>query len=121
MKTKTKALYLILLGIFVLSCNRVDLPEPQIHNFSIDRATFPKRDTVTYTIDAEGDFITFYDGKQVWDISSEEMPYEHIVGRIRFKVTPPADTVWAKLAVTNVYDTDNISTVEDSIKLILLD
>ena len=108
-------------SIVLLSCENKEVPDPKINNFTATPTTFPKRDTISFSIDAEGDFITFYDGKAIIDLSEEEMPYEHIVGRIRFRVTPPADTIWAKISVTNVYDTDNIKTVTDSIQLILLD
>jgi len=103
-----------------MGCKKIDVPEPQINTFTVDRSTFPRRDTVKFTIDAAGDFIKFYDGKAVIDLGDVEMPYEHVVGRIRFNVTGDADTVYAKLAVTNVYDTDHIKSISDSIQLILL-
>ncbi|MEX0981307.1 MAG: hypothetical protein WD577_09635 [Bacteroidales bacterium] len=117
-----KKSYIVLLVIagLAVGCSKTDVPDPEIYTFSVDRTTFPSRDTVKFAIDAAGDFITFYDGKSVIDLSDEEMPYEHIVGKIRFRVTGDADTVYAKLAVTNVYDTDNIKSVNDSIELILL-
>lgn len=117
---KSYILSLVIAGL-LWGCAKVDVPDPKINTFSADPTTFPRRDTITFNIDAEGDFITFYDGKAVIDLSETEMPYEHVVGRIRFNVTAPADTIYAKLAVTNVYDTDNIKSVTDSIKLILLD
>lgn len=112
---------LLVISAIVMSCEKIDLPDPKINTFSADPTTLPKRDPVTFTIDAEGDFISFYDGKTIIDLSEEDMPYTHNVERIRFRVTAPADTVWAKISVTNVYDTDNIKTVSDSIELILLD
>lgn len=112
---------LFIISAIVMSCEKIDLPDPKIHTFTADPTTLPKRDPVTFTIDAEGDFISFYDGKTIIELSQEDMPIEYTVERIRFRVTPPADTVWAKISVTNVYDTDNIKTVSDSIELILLD
>lgn len=112
---------LLVISAIVMSCEKIDLPDPKINTFSADPTSLPKRDPVTFTIDAEGDFISFYDGKTIIDLSDEDMPYTHDVEKIRFRVTPPADTVWAKISVTNVYDTDNIKTVSDSIELILLD
>lgn len=118
-----KRIYIVFLVIaaMTLGCANNDVPEPEIYTFTVDRTTLPSRDTITFNIDAEGDFITFYDGKSVIDLSEMEMPYEHVVGKIRFRVTAPADTVFAKLAVTNVYDTDNLKTKLDSIELILLE
>lgn len=118
-----KKSYIVFLVIAALAigCANNDVPDPEIYTFTVDRTTFPKRDTVVFNIDAEGDFITFYDGKSTLDLSEVEMPYEHTIGRIRFNVTPPADTLYAKLAVTNVYDTDNIKRKVDSIQMILLD
>lgn len=118
-----RKLFTIVLAIsaIAMSCETIDLPDPKINSFTADPTTLPKRDPVTFTIDAEGDFISFYDGKSIIDLSDEEMPYEHNIASIRFRVTPPADTVWAKISVTNVYDTDNIKSVSDSIELILLD
>jgi hypothetical protein len=115
-----KALTITLILASVIACSKHEVPTPVIHEFSANPTTFPRRDTITFTINAEGDFITFFDGKALIDLSGKPMPYSHRVGRIRFNVSPPADTVWAKLAVTNVYDTDNIKSVSDSIELILL-
>ena len=110
-----------LIGLMLTSCENKEVDDPVISTFEATPTSLPKRDTVRFTIDAAGDYITLYDGKAVLDISTEEMPYKHVVGRIRFRVTPPADTIWAKLSVTNVYDTDNIKTKTDSIEIILLD
>lgn len=118
---KRRYLIIALLAVFFVGCNNHQVPDPEINNFSADPTTLPKRDTVTFQIDAVGDFITFYDGKLTIDLSETEMPYEHVVSKIRFNVSPPADTIYAKIAVTNVYDTDNIKTVIDSIEIILLD
>ncbi|MFW5820926.1 MAG: hypothetical protein ACOCWA_06530 [Bacteroidota bacterium] len=112
---------ILVISAIAMGCEKVDLPDPKINTFTADPTSLPKRDPVTFTIDAEGDFISFYDGKSIIDLSEQDMPYEHTVERIRFRVTPPADTVYAKISVTNVYDTDNIISVSDSIQLILLD
>ncbi|MCF8226459.1 MAG: hypothetical protein K9J30_11335 [Bacteroidales bacterium] len=111
----------IVIAGMAFGCSNVDVPEPQIYTFTAEPTSLPKRDTVKFNIDAEGDFIIFYDGKSTIDITEEEMPYKHVVQKIRFNVSAPADTVWARLAVTNVYDADHIKSVEDSIQLILLD
>ena len=117
-----KYIYLfVFVAAMVAGCDRHEVPEPQIHDFTANPTTLPHRDTVSFTIDAEGDHITFYDGKATLDLSDEEMPYESKVGKMRFRVTAPADTVWVKLAVTNVYDAEHIKTKIDSIEIILLD
>lgn len=117
-----KNIFLLALATGMLvSCSKVDLDDPVISNFSAEPTTLPKRDSLTFQIDASGDYITFYDGKSTLDLSDKDMPYTHKAGRLRFRVTPPADTVWAKLAVVNVYDSENIKTKIDSIQLILLD
>jgi hypothetical protein len=118
---KRSYIVLLVIAAITLGCANKDVPDPEIYSFTADPTTLPKRDTVVFNIDAEGDFITFYDGKATIDLSEVEMPYEHIVAKIRFNVSAPADTVYAKLAVTNVYDTDNIKRKVDSIELILLD
>ncbi len=111
---------LLLIGILA-ACEKKEVDEPVISHFSADPTTLPKRDTVTFTIDAKGDFITFYNGKATIDISDKKMPYTHEVAKLRFLISGDADTIWSKLAVTNVYDSENIKSKEDSIKIILLD
>ena len=118
---------IILSGILILlltACEKKsDIPDPVINVFSATPAAIPNGDTVTFVVDAVGDHISFYNGKATVDISGQEMPYEE---RVRFRIfgskfTPPADTIWAKLAVTNVYDTDNIKSKVDSIEVIILE
>lgn len=118
---KRSYIVLLVIAAMTLGCANNEVPDPEIYTFTADPTSLPKRDTVIFNIDAEGDFITFYDGKATLDLSDIEMPYVHVVEKIRFNVTAPADTVYAKLAVTNVYDTDNIKRKVDSIELILLD
>lgn len=118
---KRSYIVFLVMAAITLGCANNDVPDPEIYTFTADRTTLPKRDTVIFNIDAEGDFITFYDGKAIIDLSEVDMPYEHVVEKIRFNVTAPADTVFAKLTVTNVYDTDHIKRKKDSIELILLD
>lgn len=118
---RTVQIIIMLIVTTLVGCNKVDLPDPVIHNFTATPTTLPSRDTVTFSIDAEGDFISFYNGKATIDLSEEEMPYEYKVEKIRFRISPPADTVYAKLVVTNVYDTDQIKYARDSIKFILLE
>lgn len=110
------------IAALLVSCGKVDLPDPVIHNFSASPISLAASDTITFTIDAEGDFVTLYDGKTTLDISGEEMPYTHSTMRLKlsFRITPPADTLYPKIVVTNVYDTDNIISVRDSIQVILL-
>ncbi len=118
---KRSYIVFLVIAALTLGCANNEVSDPEIFTFTADPTTLPKRDTVTFNIDAEGDFITFYDGKATLDLSEVDMPYEHVVEKIRFNVSAPADTVFAKLAVTNVYDTDNIKRKVDSIQLILLD
>ena len=118
---------IILSGILLLmiaACEKnSDVSDPVINTFTATPLAIPNGDTVTFVVDATADYISFYNGKATVDISAQEMPYEEKV-RFRFfgsKFTPPADTIWAKLAVTNVYDTDNIKSQVDSIEIIILE
>jgi len=97
------------------------MADPKIIEFSATPNTLPKRDTVTFTIDAVGDNITFFDGKAINILNRKDLPMQYKVGKIRFRVTAPADTVWAKLTVVNAYSDDLIKEVTDSIEIILLD
>lgn len=117
-----KLITIAAIAALMVGCGKVELPDPVIHNFSANPITLPSEDTIDFTIDAEGDYITLYDGKATLDISDEEMPFEYQTQKLKlsFKVTPPADTVYAKLVVTNVYDAEQIKSVRDSIKFILL-
>ena len=96
------------------------MEEPVINVFSASPTTLPKKDTVVFQIDAKGDFISFYDGKQTIGLSDETMPYTHTVSKMRFLISGEADTIWSKIAATNVYDSENMKSKEDSIKIILL-
>jgi len=104
----------------VFSCNSHDVPDPVITEFSATPTTLVRTDTVTFTIDAEADFVILFDGKTIVDLTGSEFPYTHQVAKIKSSVTAPGDTVWAKLMLTNVYDTDNIVHLADSIQIILL-
>ncbi len=107
--------------ISVLSCKKDFISDPKIIEFSATPTTLPKRDTVTFTINAVGDNITFYDGKAISVLDQSELPNQYKVGKIRFRVTAPADTIWARLTVVNAYSSDEIKEVTDSIQIILLD
>lgn len=116
-----KLLYLIpVILAVVISCNNHQVPDPVVNEFSANPTTLPRTDTVTYTIDAVADFIILFDGKTIVDLTDKEMPYIHKIAKMKSSVTAPGDTVYAKLALTNVYDSDNIKTRIDSIKIILL-
>lgn len=119
---KKSVFVLVVFALVALGCSKENMIEdPVIREFSVSKTTFPKRDTVVFTIDAVGDKITFYDGKAIIDISDKEMPYIHVVDKIRFRVTPPADTVLASLAVVNIYSADVVKEAVQTIELILLD
>jgi hypothetical protein len=116
--------FLILMTVVfagVISCTKDKIDDPVIYEFSATPTTLPSRDTVTFTINAFGDNITFYDGKTLISYEADDMPVTHKVGRIRFRITPPADTVYASLTVVNAYDKDNIKEVSREIEIILLD
>jgi hypothetical protein len=115
--------FLLITGIIVsvISCTKDKISDPKIIEFSANPTSLPKRDTVTFTIDAVGDNITFFDGKAINIIDQKDLPKQYKVGKIRFRVTAPADTVWAKLTVVNAYSDKLIKEVTDSIAIILLD
>jgi len=115
-----KLLYIIpVLMAVVLSCEK-EVEAPVIVTFTANPTTLVRTDTVTFTVDAVADFVILFNGKNIVDLSGEEMPVTHQIARIKSSVTAPGDTVWAKLVVKNVYDTDNMKTVTDSIQIILL-
>jgi len=115
-----KLIYLLpVLLLIALSCED-KVEDPVITEFSATPTTVNRTDTVTFTIDATADFVILFDGKTIIDLSGADMPYTHQKSKIVSTVTPPADTVWAKLVVRNVYDTDNMKTVTDSIQIIIL-
>jgi hypothetical protein len=119
---KTSIIILAAIAFSVISCNKENMiDDPAIKEFSVDKTSFPKRDTITFTINAVGETITFFDGKAMIDLSTKTMPYTHKVGRIRFSVTPPADTIYATLTAVNVYSADVVKQEKRKIELILLD
>jgi hypothetical protein len=126
-KLKIKIMKKLIFVVFVLAIllttcskeNKID--DPQILEFSAYPTTLPKKDTVTFNIDAIGDNITFYDGKSIVSLDEEDLPLVYKIDKLRFRVTAPADTIYAYLTVVNIYDIDVIKEVTDSIELILLD
>lgn len=119
---KNSVFILAVVVLLIAGCSKENkLDDPKIYEFSVSKTTFPKRDSVVFTVDAVGDNITFYDGKAIIDLSNVAMPYIHAVEKIRFRVTPPADTVIATLSVVNIYSTDVVKEETRTIELILLD
>lgn len=110
------------LAILLMTCSKENkIDDPQIIEFSASPTTLPKKDTVTFNIDARGEHITFYDGKSIVLLEEEDLPIVYTIDKLRFRVTPPADTIYARLTVVNIYDIDVIKEAKDSIELILLD
>jgi len=117
-----KLIYLLpfLIAAVVVSCNKHEVADPVIYTFEATPTTFARTDTVTFTVDAEPCYsIILFDGKNSVDLTDAEFPYTHQVSRIKTIISAPADTVWAKLILTNLYDTDNIKHLTDSIQLII--
>jgi len=112
----------VILFALHISCekeNKID--DPKIIEFSATPTTLPKKDTVTFRIDAIGENITFFDGKKIIELDQEDLPITHKVDKLRLRVTAPADTLKAVLSVVNIYDADVIKEVSDTILIILLD
>ncbi len=122
-KIMNKLIFMVyVLAILLITCSKEDkIDDPQILEFTAFPTTLPKKDTVTFNINAVGDNITFYDGKSIILLEEEDMPIVYIIDKLRFRVTAPADTIYARLTVVNIYDIDVIKEVSDSIQFILLD
>lgn len=123
MKNIMKLILVVALAITLgwTSCSTEDhIDEPVIHTFTANPTTLPFTDSVTFNIDAEGEYITLFDGSEFVRYTQEEMPVTYIASAIKEEVTPPADTVTASLTVSNTYSMDEVKLTSREIELILL-